>query len=167
MTNGAAPGEREASELSLGELRAERARLQAAEDAVSYVRRLAQGRLDLVRAEKRHRRSGGHLDVRDELAEVLAGQVGGGSARPPRSTEVPVDHPLLTDLDERCERLRFDDLSELDDAGLDVLEAELDAFEHGCSAQRHALFGRIDALTADLVRRYRDGAASVDGLLDD
>jgi hypothetical protein len=29
------------------------------------------------------------------------------------------------------------------------------------------LFVRIDALTADLVRRYRDGDATVDGLLDD
>jgi hypothetical protein len=28
------------------------------------------------------------------------------------------------------------------------------------------LFDRIDALTAELVRRYRDGGASVDALLD-
>jgi hypothetical protein len=153
--------------LTLPQLRAERSRLQAAEDAVSYVRRMVQGRLDLVRAERRQRSAGGHLDLEHELAGILSGQVGGGSARPPRSTLVPDDHPLLADLDERCERLGFDDLVELSDEALNELEAELDGFEHACSAERHMLFVRIDALTADLVRRYRDGDATVDGLLDD
>lgn len=153
--------------LGLGDLRAERNRLQHHEDAVSYVRRVAQGRLDLVRAERRHRTDGGHLDVSQGLTEVLAGQVGGGSARPPRSTHIPEDHPLLADLEQRCEQLRFDDLVELSDEELAALEAELSSFEHACSAERRALFSRIDALTADLVRRYRDGAATVDGLLDD
>jgi hypothetical protein len=35
------------------------------------------------------------------------------------------------------------------------------------SAERKELFGRIDALSAELVRRYRDGEADVEGLLDD
>lgn len=153
--------------LNLAELRAERGRLQATEDAMSFVRRMVQGRLDLVRAERRQRSAGGHVDVQHGLAEILSGQVGGGSSRPPRSTLLPQDHPLLADLDERCERLGFGDLVELPDEVLNQLEAELDGFEHACSAERHALFLRIDALTADLVRRYRDGDATVDGLLDD
>ena len=41
--------------LSLPDLRAERDTLRQQEDAVSFVRRLAQGRLDLVTAVKRHR----------------------------------------------------------------------------------------------------------------
>lgn len=153
--------------LSLDALRAERTRLQADEDAVSYVRRLVQGRLDLVRAEQRHRRTGGHLDLEHELASILAGQVGGGSSRPPRATHLPDEHPLVADLERRCEQMRFDDLTDLDDEALGRLEHELATFEQTCSAERHALFGRIDALTADLVRRYRDGTASVEGLLDD
>ncbi len=40
-------------------------------------------------------------------------------------------------------------------------------FEQLRSAERKELFGRIDALSAELVRRYRDGEADVDGLLDD
>lgn len=155
------------SSWSLEALRAERGRLQAAEDAVSYVRRLAQGRLDLIRAEIRHRQAGEHLDLEQELAGILAGQVSGGSARPPRSTHVPDDHPLLADLERRCEQLGFDDLTELSDEALAELERDLDTFEHMCSAERHALFLRIDALTADLVRRYREGAATVEGLLDE
>lgn len=168
--------EKSAAELDLDELRAERARLQSEEHAVSYVRRLVQGRLDLVRAEGRSRAAGGHLDVSEDLSSVLGNRVlsGGasatgdvtlGSARPPRETTVPVDHPLVHDLDDRCERLGLQRLDELTDAELAELESELDTFEHACSAERHALFERIDALTAELVRRYRDGAASVDALL--
>ena len=42
-------------ELSLDELRAKRAEMQHQEDAVSFVRRLAQGRLDIARDELRRR----------------------------------------------------------------------------------------------------------------
>ena len=46
-------------QLTLVELRALRAKLQNDDDAVSYVRRLAQARLDLLQAEKRRRTEGG------------------------------------------------------------------------------------------------------------
>ncbi len=154
------------SSLPLAVLREERNRLQQAEDAVSYVRRLAQGRLDLVRAEASRRREGVHLDVTSDLAEVLASRMAGGSSRPPRDTDVPEDHPLLGELDRRCEEFGYGALAELDLDALERLDAELDAFEHACSAERNALFERIDALTAELVGRYRDGTATVDGLLE-
>ena len=48
----------EASNMPLDQLRAERDRLRHEEDAVSFVRRLAQGRIDLVEAV-RHRKSSG------------------------------------------------------------------------------------------------------------
>ena len=35
------------------------------------------------------------------------------------------------------------------------------------SDDRRARFDKLDALSAELVRRYRDGEASVDGLLED
>ena len=44
-------GELEPSTLPLAQLRALRSQLQHEDDAISYVRRLAQARLDLVRAE--------------------------------------------------------------------------------------------------------------------
>jgi hypothetical protein len=159
----------EPAQLSLDELRAERGRLQVEEDAVSFVRRLAQGRLDLVRAERRRR--GGDAAVDSELSEGLAGiltpQLGGGSARPPRDTEVPAEHPLVVELDRRCDELGFDAMPELDGDALSTLEDQLTSFEQSCSAQRQELFQQIDALTAELVRRYRDGDADVDTLLED
>jgi hypothetical protein len=45
--------------------------------------------------------------------------------------------------------------------------AALHEFEQARSSERKELFSRIDALSAELVRRYRDGEANVDGLLGD
>lgn len=157
--------------LSLDELRAERARLQADEDVVSYVRRLAQGRVDVVRAELRRRvqnasgvESG---DVTGELPRVLGAQVAAGSSRPPRDTAVPADHPLVLELDRVCDQAGFDELTACSDDRLAEMITVITAWERERSADRQSFFARIDALTAELVRRYRDGEASVDSLLAD
>ena len=45
------------------------------------------------------------------------------------------------------------------------LDDQLTAFERRVSDDRRERYERLDALSAELVRRYRDGEASVDGLL--
>lgn len=152
--------------LSLGDLRALRDSLRTQEDGVSFVRRLAQGRIDLVSAVRAHRSAGdGSTSVADIIREGVGPAPSTGSARPPRDTDVAADHPLLQTFDALCESLGFDDMADLDTAGLDRLHSGLVAFEAEQSGIRRDLFGRIDALTAELVRRYRDGGASVDSLL--
>lgn len=146
--------------MTLADIRARRHELQAAEDAVSFVRRMAQGRLDLVHDEQRRRASGAEPpsgSLAERLAEVFGQQHGGGSARPPRETDVPADHPLSVQLDELCDEHRFAELESLDDRTLSDLESALGMFEKECSRQRHQLFEEIDALTAELVRRVREG----------
>lgn len=152
--------------LSLPDLRAERDSLRKHEDAVSFVRRLAQGRVDLVAAVRRHKADGtGAVSVAEIVRSGVGPAPSTGSARPPRDTEVSADHPLLTEFDALCDQLGFDNMADLDDAGLQALESGLKAFEANQSDIRRQLFDRIDALTAELVRRYRDGDASVDTLL--
>ena len=155
----------EPSEMSLPDLRALRAQLQHDEDAISYVRRLVQARIDMVQAEK-HRRAShdGHTEAQD-LPAVLGQHLTGGPARPPRPTEDASDHPLAIELDEISARLGANHLDELNSDELDVLSSTLEQFEHARSHERRELFTRLDALSAELVRRYRDGEASVDGLL--
>lgn len=157
------------AELSLDELRAERARLQADEDVVSYVRRLAQGRIDVMRAELRRRTEQDPNtptgDISGELPNILGGGVAAGSARPPRDTDVAADHPLVAELDALCASGGFDDLAAASDAQVGALITSVSEWEKARSQDRHAFFQRIDALTAELVRRYRDGQASVDALL--
>jgi hypothetical protein len=147
---------------SVADIRAERNALQGEEDAISFVRRLAQGRLDLVRDELRRRASGAEqhsASLTDRLADVFGQQHGGGSARPPRETNVPSDHPLVLELDEMCAHFQFESMENLDDSSLDELGDALALFEKTCSKQRHDLFERIDALTAELVQRVREGGA--------
>ena len=150
---------------SLAEVRAERTALQREEDIVSFVRRLAQGRLDLIADEQRRRTEGDdapQAPLEERLAEVFGQQHGGGSARPPRETEVPADHPLLRQLDELCDSHGFENMELLDDRDLSALSDALGMFEKECSRQRHEMFERIDALTAEVVRRVREaGAGSV------
>lgn len=156
------------AELTLDELRAERARLQADEDVVSYVRRLAQGRVDVMRAELRRRADAAsgttNGDISGELPNILGTRVAAGSARPPRDTDVSADHPLVAELDAICDAGGFDDLAGVSDEGVGALITAVSDWEKARSQNRHELFGRIDALTAELVRRYRGGHASVDSL---
>ena len=149
-------------QLTLADIRAQRNALQGEEDAISFVRRLAQGRLDLVQDEQRRRSSGSQQPVgslTDRLADVFGQQHGGGSARPPRETNVPADHPLVLELDQLCEHYQFESMENIDDKSLDELAGALGMFEKSCSGQRHDLFEKIDALTAELVRRVREGGA--------
>jgi len=151
--------------LDLSALRAERETLRSREDAVSFVRRLAQGRIDLVATVRANRASGGAESVADVVRSAVGPAPSTGSARPPRDAEVSADHPLVSEFEAVSERLGFDDLGSLDLDGLDRLHSGLVDFEAAQSALRKALFDRIDALTAELVRRYKDGGASVDSLL--
>ncbi len=153
------------SELSLTELRARRGQLQHDDDAVSYVRRMVQARLDMVQAELKLRSSGGRVDVMEDLPEILGQHLTGGPARPPRPTEDASEHPLAIQLDELCTGLGANHLSELSEDELRTLAAALEEFEHARSLERRAIFDQLDVLSAELVRRYRDGEASVDGLL--
>ena len=149
-------------QLTLADIRAQRNALQAQEDAISFVRRLAQGRLDLVQDEQRRRASGSDQlvgSLADRLADVFGQQHGGGSARPPRETNVPSDHPLVLELDQLCEHYQFESMENIDDKSLDELAGALGMFEKSCSGQRHDLFEQIDSLTAELVRRVREGGA--------
>lgn len=154
--------------LPLDELRELRASLQHDDDAVSYVRRLAQARLDLIEAEM-HRRDSSQDPkiVTSELPAILGSHLTGGPARPPRPAEDASSHPLALELDRLSARLGASDLNSLDDDELVALRSELRVFEQTRSRERRELFNRIDALSAELVRRYREGEADIEGLMAD
>lgn len=152
-------------QLSLVELRALRTKLQNEDDAVSYVRRLAQARLDLVHAEKRHRLAGGTESLSDELPSILSSHLTGGAPRPPRPANDFSSHPLAEQFEALMDRAGDNDLSSFSPEELVEYAEALHKFEQARSHERRELFTRIDELSAELVRRYRDGEANVDGLL--
>ena len=152
--------------MPLPELRAMRAGLQHEDDAVSYVRRLVQARLDLVRAEMGRRSAGEDArNISGELPAILGAHLTGGAPRPPRPADDFSDHPLALQLETLCDESGSTDLTSMTDDELADYAAKLHAFEQARSHERKELFARIDALSAELVRRYRDGEADVDGLL--
>ena len=146
--------------LDLDQLRARRLELQQLDDVVSYVRRVAQARADLARSELDRRSGGDAAELTNDLRGVLSDRLLAGSDRPPRPAEDFSGHPRAIELDRLCAEHGFGRLSELDPDELAALVAALDDFEQRVSAERRDFFARLDELTEELVRRYReDGVA--------
>ncbi|MFZ9706629.1 MAG: MoaD/ThiS family protein [Ilumatobacteraceae bacterium] len=162
-------GAKELSDMTLDELRSQRGAMQTEEDSVSFVRRIVQGRLDIARDEIRRRASGEapQRDVTGGITRVFANERGSGSTRPPRDTEIAADHQLMGDLEKLCDSVGFGALRDLDDGELDACVQRLAEFESVVSARRKDLFSQIDALSTELVRRYKTSTSSVDALLDE
>ncbi|HET7488802.1 MAG TPA: nickel-type superoxide dismutase maturation protease [Acidimicrobiales bacterium] len=157
-------------ELPTTELRARKAECSRAEGALSYLRRLVQVRLDIVQAEIDSRDGGGTGDLSElveHLPEILAERGTRTVAGRLTSVALPdVDHDLLTaDLDAILDVDKAGALPDTDVAELRRVLDELGALERTVSTQRRALHERLDALQAELVRRYRTGEATVDSLL--
>ena len=155
----------------MDEIRAMRAESQEVESGLSLLRRLVQGRLDIVGVELTRRAEGqdaGDLpDLIARLPEVLADRTHApGVGRLPQ-VMAPGDLPpaLQGELDAIVGAAELSDLPSLDDEHLRAMADRLDAFERKVSEQRQALFERIDALQAEITRRYKSGEASVDTLL--
>ena len=155
------------------EIRSMRAESQSLETQLSYLRRLVQGRQDIVAGELARRGRGGapadYTQLVDDLPEILADRIQApGLGRLPQ-TMAPgnVDGRLSARLDGIISAHGLADLEACDHDELVAMGAELEALEHEISELRRAMFDRIDALQAELTRRYRDGEAQVDDLLHD
>ena len=152
-------------------IRSMRAECQEVETGLSLLRRMVQGRLDIVAVELARRAEGG--DPSDisaliaRLPEVLADRTHApGVGRLPQLMapgELPAG--LVGELDAIDGEAQLSDLPALSDGALRSVIERLEAFEHKVSGQRQQLFDRIDALQAELTRRYKSGEASVDSLL--
>ena len=154
--------------LALEEVRELRNEAEQEEADLSYVRRLLQGRVDIIRAELARRRGelGESASIIDQLPRILADE------RPParglgRYTAI---EPSRVDEHRRLvERLVGDsDLSALAGRTSDQLEETLRRFgehERAISEQRHNVQTVMDACAAEITRRYREGEADVSALL--
>jgi len=157
--------------LPIDHIRAKRDEVRAIEDRVSYLRRIIQGRLDIVAADVRRRTEGGSpLDLDalvGQLPDILSDKGGGGGpGRLPSGLIPPDDAGLTTEIDRIAGPDELGHLDELSDEAVAELARSIGELERRTSAARRALFGRIDALNAELARRYGSGEADVAALLD-
>ena len=153
--------------LPLQELRDRRRLAEEEEVEQSYVRRVLQGKLDLLQAELRVRAGDAH-SLMESLPEVLAD----GGPRPqfghlPRYM-APGDHPwgrrlgdhLVTDgVLARLEDISSEDITRM----IAVLRDQ----ERQVSDLRRRLHAVIDALKREVTRRYASGEASIEGVFGD
>lgn len=156
--------------LPMEELRAKRGELQGFEVTLSYQRRMAQGRLDIVAAERQRREAGEEpLDQEGmvaQLTEILAPHTRGPGAGRLSQLLAPEPADAATqELDAIAGPGVLSSLPELTDAELEELVTRLAEFEVRCSRLRRELHERIDQLQGEVVRRYRSGEASVESLL--
>jgi hypothetical protein len=157
------------SSRSLEDVRALRDECRDTEDKVSYLRRLIQGRLDIVAADLRRRAAGGSPGdlgaLVEQLPEILSDKVhAGGSGRLPSGLVAP-DDDLTEELDRVAGPGVLDRLAELSDDAVADLARAIGQLEREVSEARKGLFGRIDALNGELARRYASGEADPGRLL--
>ena len=156
---------------SIEDVRAMRAECQEVETGLSYLRRVVQGRLDIVHAELTRRRSGGApgdlSSLVEQLPSILADHLRApGNGRLPVTMEPSrVDPELQGRFDDILAGADVDAITTVDDARLSAAVEELTTLEHEISERRRALFDRIDELQAEITRRYKSGEASVESLL--
>lgn len=142
-----APPERDPQSLTFAELRAYRQHLTAEEDKVSYWRRLAHARIDVLTAGAHNE---GNLSFSD-LVRAL-GDTGAGRSRRFLATVRAADPlPDLPDLAQMwAKEVDLHNPAQVADA----LERIHTAVEQ-LTFYRRALHSRIDEASAELIRRYR------------
>jgi hypothetical protein len=152
---------------SLAEVRGLRAQAEQEETDLSYLRRMVQGRIDIVRAELERRGGAGDGTVLDRLASILAEE----RRAPARGLgRHAVLEPSRADEHRRyVERLVADvDLTDVSSRSDDELRQALEALlaeEEKLSAKRREVQRVMDSCSAEITRRYRDGEADVSALL--
>jgi anti-sigma-K factor RsiG len=151
------------SDWPLDELRRRQTECLEIETEVSYIRRMTQGRIDILEAELDRRASGGSVgDLIAALPEILADE----------GPRAPVEKSRLTrrlapsmqiEWRRGRERLITDatlaKLPNLDDDELRSTIRELGELEREVSQQRRELHQVIDRMEADLAARHKVGQA--------
>jgi hypothetical protein len=152
--------------LPLADVRERRRDAEQEETDLSYLRRVLQGRLDILRAEL-GRRAGDETNLVESLSRILADEPSNGprglgrhmSAEPSRA-DAHRRHveALIADVD-------LSNPQAHDDASLRAVLGRLEEEEQKVSEQRRAVQAVMDQLTAEITRRYRDGDADPSDLL--
>lgn len=152
------------AELSV--LRAKRREAEQEEVDLSYVRRMLQGRIDIIRSELESRGGSEQVDVVERLIRAL-----GGEQRSTRGLgrHLSLEPTRVAETRRAVEQViadaRLSDVTARTESELQEGLARLMDFERQVSDVRRRVQDVLGVLGEELSRRYRDGSASVDALL--
>jgi hypothetical protein len=149
--------------LSLADLRARRDDCLAEREYLSLLRRLVQGRLDILRAEVERRRAGDHPSTLVErVAETISQGAQSGTVRGEaiRLTVPPEDMALARGrIDSLAAHSSTSDPRSLSDEELTATADRLEAEERSVSDDRRRVLDVHDALQEELKRRFKANPA--------
>jgi hypothetical protein len=153
-------------EIDEKELRERRDLSRAEREYLSYVRRLVQGRRDILQAElERRRRGGDEESLLEMVAATLADAPTGSSRGEAPVFTIPDDEISLAR--RKVERLvsdsRLSDLPGLSNEELEEAVARIDEEERDLSDLRSRVLQVYDTLQAELVRVIRDRLGGMTG----
>lgn len=153
-------------ELPLEELRARRDECLAEREYLSFLRRLVQGRAEILRAEVERRGAGGEGGpLVERLAEILSGEGQGSSPSRGEAVRISLPEEEMLLARRRVERLVADaglsDPGALDDDELARAVELLAREEREVSGERGEVLAVLDALQDELKRRYKDDPSLV------
>lgn len=156
------------SGLPMDDVRSLRHEAEQEETDLSYLRRLLQGRLDILRAELARRAGDGESALIDSLPQILADEATSTSPRG-LGRHISVEPSRADSHRRHVEALVADvDLSNPsahDEVSLQRAVDALEREEQEVSDKRRAVQTVMDACTAEITRRYREGDADVSDLL--
>jgi hypothetical protein len=155
--------------LPMTEVRRLRRVAEQEEVNLSYTRRLLQGRLDIVRRELQRRAEHDGRSLVDLLPEILSEKGRGPAHGLGRHQTVQPAAPEEYEswVNSLASGVDLSAVSELSDAKLEKAARALADAESELSQRRRGVQQVMDALAAELGRRYRDGEADVAALLAD
>ena len=147
------------SDLSLEDVRARRDDCMAEREYLSLLRRLLQGRAEILKAEAESRAGGDTAPLVDRLAQILADDDHPVTSRGEAvRVAVPEEEMLLAR--RRVERLAADsklsDPTALNDEELGAAIDALATEEEGISQARREVIGILDQVQDELKRRYKE-----------
>jgi anti-sigma-K factor RsiG len=147
------------SELSLEDVRARRDDCLAEREYLSLLRRLLQGRAEILKAEAESRAGGDAAPLVDRLSQILSDDDHPVTSRGEAvRVAVPEEEMLLAR--RRVERLASDsklsDPSALNDEELGAAIDALATEEEGISEARREVIGVLDQVQDELKRRYKE-----------
>lgn len=149
---------------SIDELRDKRKEAEDLESAISYARRLIQGKIDVCKAQSISKDNLIGDEPLDDIKEAITDHTFGATTR--IAYNDISDGTLIPTNDEISNLLGFEIelLPESQDT-VDAFVALLEAGETNLSEMRHRLHKIIDMLRAQIVSKYQSGQANVEEIL--
>jgi hypothetical protein len=156
---------RELQGLDIAELRQRRDEALAEREYLSLLRRLVQGRLDILRGETTRRAEGGEeMTLEERLAAMLSSDEDRGSSRG-EALRIPVPDEEVANARRRIERLVSDttisDAPSLSEGDLKRAVSRLEEEERMVSKARNAVLDVHDRLQNELKRRFKEDLSQI------